>query len=235
MRLDKLRQMIPGLVMAVLLLTASFAQAETPAQLATRVQKANAKLNNLAADYMRISRFVALGPNSGRQVKASGRLLWARPWNLRLEQAKPREQLVVAGPQAVWWVRASRKQADHYPVAQFTSGLKPLMEALGGLSNLGDTFVVASPTANEAKAADGAPALALIPKVKRADLARLVVWFDAGSLLVKGFRMVSMVGDVTEYRLSNVKANGPVAEDAFTFHPPGDFKVRDHRPTQKPR
>lgn len=224
-----------ALMIAALVLAGGAAWAETPSQLAKRVQKANQKLNSLTAAYTRISRFVAVGPNSGRQVRASGSLLWGRPWNLRLAQDKPREQLVVANDKIVWWVRASHKRADIYPVEQFTSGLKPLMEALGGLASLEETFVVDTPSPKEAAVLEGALTLALVPKVKRADLARLVVWFDAKTLLPRGFRMVTLVGDVTEYRLKEVKANPSVPADSFTYKPPEGFKVRDHRPSKPAR
>ncbi len=225
----KTRLSLAALAVAALLALALPALAETPSQLARRVQKANQKINTLSASYLRLSRFVAVGPNAGRQVKATGRLLWSRPWNLRLEQDQPRQQLVVATAETVWWVRAARKRADVYPTSRFTSGLKPLMEALGGLASLEDTFVVAKPTRQEAAALADTLTLALEPKIKRADLVRLVVWFDRRSLLPRGFRMVTLVGDVTDYRLREVKVNQPLPAGAFSYKPPPDFKVRDHR------
>lgn len=228
-RISLKKVLVLSLTIAFWCVSAGPAMAETPAELAARVQARNKSINTLDADYTRISRFVAMGEQSGRQVKAAGRLFWRRPQLLRLEQDAPRKQLVIADLKTVWWVRADRKRADLYPIEQFTTGLKSLMDAIGGLASLEETFTVAAASPDETKAAEGAPVLALIPKVKRADLARLVVWFEPETLVVKGFRMVSLVGDVTGYRLRQVKVNQPVPDGAFKYTPPAGFRVTDHR------
>ncbi|MGD9124432.1 MAG: outer membrane lipoprotein carrier protein LolA [Desulfarculaceae bacterium] len=201
---------------------------EDAAALATRIQVKAKSIDALSADYERTSRFAAAGSHLKRLVKGSGRLYWARELNLRLEQKTPRQELIVANAGSVWWVRPLRKQADRYPAEQFTGGLKPLLEALGGLARLDRDFVLNMPSKEENALGRGGPVLVLIPKSKRADLTRLIIWFDAQRLLLKGFRMLNLVGDVTEYRLTNMSINPSLAADAFTFSPAEDYKVRDH-------
>lgn len=205
------------------------AQSDSAADLAAKVQKRYEKVQALSAEYTRTSRFVAGGGQSARQVRAMGQLFWRRPVSLRMDQAEPKAEQVVTTPQGVWWVRLERKRADLYPLEQFTTGLQSLLDVLGGLAKVDQAFKLEPPTPEETALADG-PVLVLSPKVKRVDLKRLVVWFDAKELLLKGFRMKSLVGDVTEYRLNNLKVNPEMPADTFTYKPSAGLKVRDHRP-----
>jgi outer membrane lipoprotein-sorting protein len=218
-----------SLCAGMLLCSAALAAQPDAADLAAKVQKRYQKVQALTADYNRTSRFMAGGGQAARQVKAKGRLFWRRPVSLRMEQAEPKAEQVVTAPQGVWWVRPKRKRADLYPLEQFTAGLKSLLDVLGGLAKVDQDFRLEPPTPAESALSDG-PVLALSPKVKRVDLKRLVVWFDAKEMLLKGFRMKSLVGDVTEYRLTNLKINPDMPDEIFTYKPPVGFKVRDHRP-----
>lgn len=223
------------LVPLILVLTVSAALAaggktEPASGLAAAIQKRYRGIESLKADYRRLSRFVAAGALSRREVRASGRLYWARPARLRLEQDTPRRELIVAGEHQVWWVRPSRKRADLYPVEQFTSGLKPLLEVLGGLASLERSFRLLPPTPQEQAFLPGCRVLALAPKVARADLKRLVIWVDAGDLVLRGFRIVNIVGDLTQYRLENVQVNPSLSPDLFTYQPPEGYRVREQRP-----
>lgn len=203
--------------------------AAPPAELAARVQQRYQTIHSLRADYLRLSRFVAGGGQSARQVRASGRLVWQRPLSLRMEQDKPRRELVVTTPQGVWWARPQRRRADLYPLKQFTTGLQSLLDALGGLAKVDQAFHLVKPTPADLPP-DSGLVLVLSPKERRADLKRLVVWFDAQKLTLKGFRIVSLVGDVTEYHLHDLKVNPELPAGTFRYTPPPDFKVRDHRP-----
>ncbi len=200
------------------------------AALAAKVQQRYQQVQGLAADYQRKSLFVATGSDSERSVEGSGRLLWGRPIDLRLEQDEPRREIILArGPQ-VWWVRPDRGRADLYPLDRFTTGLRSLLDALGGLAKVDEAFVVEQPQPGEAPEGEDVQTLALRPKENRADLKRLVLWFDSKDLLLKGFRTTSIIGDITEYQFSAVQANPRLTADSFQYNPPADYKVTDHRP-----
>ena len=57
-----------------------------------------------------------------------------------------------------------------------------------------------------------------------------MVWFNQDTLLLSGFKIINLVGDVTTYLLQDVKANVPVEAKLFSFDPPRDWRVVDHRP-----
>jgi outer membrane lipoprotein carrier protein len=201
------------------------------AALAAKVQARYQQITSLAALYQRKSIFVAAGNDSERTVEGEGRLLWARPTSLRLEQDEPRKELIVTQQGSVWWVRPQRGRADVYPLDRFTSGLRSLMDALGGLARVDESFTV-EPATEEDRTPDsaGQNILVLKPKEKRADLKRLVLWFSPEETVLQGFRIISLIGDVTEYRLQQVRVNPPLAADSFSYTAPPDYKLTDHRP-----
>jgi len=219
------------LAMAVPAAAAQGGRAADASELAARIQKRYQGVKSLAADYTRASRFVALGAQGSREVRASGRLLWARPVKLRLEQDSPRRELIIAGGGVAWWVRPQRKRADLYPLDRFTGGLVSLLDALGGLSRLDRDFKV-SLAAPEmaAEAPAGSLVLSLEPRYQRADLKRLVLWLGPRDLLLRGFAIYNLVGDVTIYRLERVRINVPAPAGDFAYQPPVDYRVADHRP-----
>lgn len=205
-------------------------QAEAAA-LAAKVQARYQQINNLSAAYHRKSLFVAAGNDSERTVEGQGHLLWARPTSLRLEQDEPRKELIVTQQGSVWWVRPQRGRADVYPLDRFTSGLRSLMDALGGLARVDESFTVESPTDEDRPAsALGQNILVLKPKERRADLKRLVLWFSPEDMVLQGFRLISLIGDITEYRLQEVRVNVSLATDSFAYQAPPDYKLTDHRP-----
>lgn len=208
----------------------SGSQAEAAA-LAAKVQARYQQIHNLSAAYHRKSLFVAAGNDSERTVEGQGSLLWARPTSLRLEQEEPRKELIVTQQGSVWWVRPQRGRADVYPLDRFTTGLRSLMDALGGLARVDESFTVEPPGDEDRPASAVAQnVLVLKPKEKRADLKRLVLWFSPEDMVLQGFRLVSLIGDITEYRLQEVRVNVGLAADSFVYQAPSDYKLTDHRP-----
>ncbi|WP_197281916.1 LolA family protein [Dethiosulfatarculus sandiegensis] len=199
-----------------------------PGDLAVEIQKRYQDIHGIKASYLRHSRFVATGSQLNREIKGAGVLYWSRPTNLRLEQKTPKEELIVATDQGVWWVRESRQRADLYPQEQFTSGLKPLLDALGGLAALDQDFNLEKPGQEHKGPDQQSLVLVLIPKHRRVDLKTLVLWFEPDSLLLKGFRITSLVGDVTEYLFQDLEVNPDFSGQVFSYDPPADFRVRDH-------
>ncbi|MEW5913703.1 MAG: outer membrane lipoprotein carrier protein LolA [Thermodesulfobacteriota bacterium] len=225
--------LIAAAAVVVLALLALPAAAESPADLAKRIQERYRQVNSLAADYTRVSQFAALAGQSSRQVKGSGRLLWVRPLKLRLDQAQPRQETILCADRRVWWLRPEQKRADLYPLDQFTSGLTSLLQALSGLGDLGKEFSVGAPDmAQAAGGPQGALSLLLTPLQRRADLQNLVLWFQADGLLLLGFKIINLVGDVTIYSFNNLLVNAPAPEERFRFTPPTDWRTLDHRPTR---
>lgn len=205
------------------------AQAEAAA-LAAKVQARYQGINTLAAQFMRKSLFVAAGSDGERVVEGSGSLLWSRPASLRLQQETPRPELILTQQGSVWWVRAERGRADVYPLERFTTGLRSLLDILGGLARVDESFSVEAPEESDRLAGESDLTLVLKPKENRADIKRLVLWFSPEQIVLSGFRIVNVIGDITEYRFQQVQVNPPLGPETFSYQPPADYRVTDHRP-----
>lgn len=205
------------------------AQAEATA-LAAKVQARYQGINTLAAQFLRKSLFVAAGSDGERVVEGSGSLLWSRPASLRLQQDTPRPELILTQQGSVWWVRAERGRADVYPLERFTVGLRSLLDILGGLARVDEAFSVEAPEEADRLAGENDLTLVLKPKENRADIKRLVLWFSPEQIVLSGFRMVNVIGDITEYRFQQVQVNPPLGPETFSYQPPADYRVTDHRP-----
>lgn len=205
------------------------AQAEAAA-LAAKVQARYQGINTLAAQFMRKSLFVAAGSDGERVVEGSGSLLWSRPASLRLQQDSPRPELILTQQGSVWWVRAERGRADVYPLERFTTGLRSLLDILGGLARVDEAFSVEAPEEGDRLAGESDLTLVLKPKENRADIKRLVLWFAPEQMVLNGFRIVNVIGDITEYRFQQVQVNPPLGPETFSYQPPADYRVTDHRP-----
>ena len=219
---------IIAILMLPSLLLAAPNQADSQ-QLIGQIQSKAVATTNLQADFARTSDYVAIGNDGASQVMGTGKLYWAAPLNLRLEQVEPSSELIVSDGASVWWVRPERNRADAYPVDNFTSSLRSVLDILGGLSGINDNFIV-EPTLETDLSPDNSDiTLVLRPKVARADLNRLVLWFNQDTLQLAGFRFSNVVGDVTQYRFSNVLTNQSLPKDFFKYSPPADYRVNDQR------
>jgi outer membrane lipoprotein-sorting protein len=224
------RAMVRGLAAALgLMMLAVPAMAETPEETAARIQKHYKDIEAISANYTRQSSFAASGSIFKSKVAGGGWIAFAKPYSLRLDQREPRPELIVTTSQGIWWVREERKQAEIYPSEQFSTNLRPVWDSLGGLGSITDTFNLTTPTDEEIELEPDSIVLALEPKKARADLSRLVILFDSDTLLVIGFRIVNLIGDVTDYRFSNVEVNPKLPPWTFNYTPPSDFAILDHR------
>ncbi len=208
------------------------ALADDFAALQQRLQKTYDKINAISADFRRESQYISGGGTSGGKVRARGHILWQRPLNLRLNESEPKVQEVVSDGSTLWLVQPDRKRVTIYEVSANTEALRGLLAALSGLRDLSESFKVVQATENE-KGPQGVETVALEPLNPRADMGRLVVWFDVESLELRGLRIVSMVGNINQYGFSDVKFNPQVDGADFTYEPPEGFRVFDQRPVQR--
>lgn len=190
------------------------------------------KVDGLSADFKRESSYVAAAGQAARKVESIGQLVWIRPLNLRLNESAPKPQEVVSDGQTMWLIQPDRKRVTIYEVGGNTQALRGLLAALSGLSDIDDSFKVVEAVENE-RGPQGTLTVAMEPLEPRADMGRLVVWFQEGNLDLMAVRIVSMVGNVNQYSFSNVRFNPQPAKDYFSYQPPEGWEISDQRPVQK--
>jgi outer membrane lipoprotein carrier protein len=207
----------------------AFASSPEPQALAAGLERTYNGIKAMRADFIRHSQYVAMGNEGDRQVQGSGTLLWASPFNRRLEQTSPSQELVVADGVKVWWVRPERSRADVYSIDRFTGNLLSLLEVLGGLAGISEKFFLEEPENSELSRVEGELTLVLRPKENRPDLQRLVLWLDAAGRQLKGFQFSNVVGDSTMYRFNRLELNPALDSHLFRYTPPADYRVNDQR------
>lgn len=183
-------------------------------------------LADLTADYSRTTKSPAMDSlfKAGSSHTASGRLWFKTPGLLRMEQAKPRLETLVTNGVTVWWYVPEEQEVQKYAGAELFAELKPLIDFLGGLDRLSESFVV-SLSAPKEGGASSEYVLDLAPKTQGVGPQRITVRFSAKDLTLLGFRFVSVMGETTDFVLSGVKTDQKVPAGRFIFHPPTGTKV----------
>jgi outer membrane lipoprotein-sorting protein len=225
--MKKIRIFILWILLSCALTPAASAFAEQQPSLLNQIQQQARQLQTMEADFKRESRYAAVGNDGADRVQANGKMYWRSHLYLRLEQTSPSWEIIIADGQDVWWVRPERKRADVYPIDQFTSTLRSILDILGGLSKIDETFTTDELLPEESDAE--AITIALKPKQPRPDLTRLLLRFDRASKNLSGFKFSNVVGDSTEYQFSDIRVNQPIDENKFKYTPPDGYKINDQR------
>ena len=183
-------------------------------------------LTDLTADYTRTTRSPAMDPlfKAASSHTASGRLWFKTPRLLRMEQARPRLETLVTNGVTVWWYIPEEQEVQKFAGAELFAELKPMIDFLGGLDRLSESFVVALSTPKEG-GSSSEYVLDLAPKTQGVGPQRITVRFAARDLTLLGFRFTSVLGETTDFILTGVKLDQKVPAGRFTFHPPSGTRV----------
>ncbi|MBU2552752.1 MAG: outer membrane lipoprotein carrier protein LolA [Proteobacteria bacterium] len=204
------------------------AAAETQSLLSA-VQKKYAGVKTLTADYERTTSTGSLdGVFKTRTTQtASGFLLFKKPAKLILNQGQPRTEKMVTDGRTVWWFIPEEHLVYRYPQVDVYGQLKPLLDFLNGLGSLEGRFEVKITPAGPGE-----------PKLHQLDLKRLeqgqgqgptgiTVWLAPEDLTLVRFRMTSLMGETTDFSLSNVRLDQSLDDDIFVFRIPAGVQVLD--------
>jgi len=202
----------------------SYAQ-EDP-QLQTLLEKLKDRfgaIKTLKADYVRdllpkVSSVLPAAP-----MKAEGRLTFASPNKLRLDQSQPRAELLISNGEKAWWYIPGEKTVQVFQVKDYGQQVKPITEFFSGLGGLEKHFTVRL----DKTVPEEAPyyALVLQPKTPQPDLNQIHLRILKATLLPLEFTFYNILGDGTRFRFSQVQTAVKVGEAAFQFTPPKGTQV----------
>lgn len=222
-----------GLALALLAAAAVFGllagqgRAAGPEEVLTAIQERYAGLTGLAADYTRVTTTPAMEGvyQAAARQTASGRLLFKKPAQLRLEQRQPRPEKLVTDGVTVWWYIPAENVVHRYTSPDLFLELKPLLDFLSGLDSLSGRFKVKV-----------TPASGQDQPFHRLDLTslkegggpeKISVNFAPGDLTLISFRLTAVLGETTEFTLMNTEINPGLSNDLFTFPLPPGAQVID--------
>jgi outer membrane lipoprotein carrier protein len=154
-----------------------------------------------------------------------GQLSFANPDRVRWEYASPKpiSLLIRDGVMLTWYRDVGR--AERVKVGRFSSHVLQYLNASSSLESLLRYFHarVAFPTTAEPYRIELTPRFSRVAK----RLAEMTLWIDRRLFLPVRVRYVEPNGDVTEYRLNDVRVNPELAESRFTLDLPPGVEVRE--------
>jgi len=186
-----------------------------------RVKGEQKLLTSLEADFTqeRASEFLA-APETSR-----GTLSFASPDRVRWEYRSPKPiSLVIHDDEMLTWYR-DLGRAERVKVGRLSTQVFQYLNASGSLESLLRYF-----RANVTFPPDDEPyRIELVPRFARVArrLASMTLWIDRQLFLPIRVRYVEPSGDVTEYRLENLRVNRPIPDERFRLDLPPGIEVRE--------
>jgi len=201
-------------------------------EILTALQHRYVHVTSLTADYTRVTSTPAMEGVFQTSAKhtASGLLMFKKPAQLILSQAAPRTEKLVTDGGTVWWYIPEENVVHRYTNVDLHGELKPLLDFLGGLGRLEGHFTVKVTPAGT----DGQKhhRLELHRLQEGSGPARITVWFEPQELNLAGFRLTSVMGETTDFNLSNVQFNPEFEDGLFYFRIPPGAEVIDEEPAR---
>ena len=186
-----------------------------------RVKYEQGKLMSLEAEFVqeKASEFLA-SPETSR-----GTVTFVSPDRVRWEYLTPKPiSLVIRADEMLTWYR-DLGRAERVKVERLSSQALQYLSASGSLESLLRYFraSVSFPHGPEPYRVELVPRFARVAR----RLASMTLWIDREIYLPTRVRYVEPSGDVTEYRLENVRVNPVVPDEAFELVLPPDVEVRE--------
>jgi outer membrane lipoprotein-sorting protein len=179
-------------------------------------------LKGLTVNYTRevITRSMSM---LGKQVKgdlATGRIYFRPPYFLRLEQATPKAETIIADGETLWWYIPHKKQAHQYPFSEFGKELRLLSDIFRGLVRVEENFQVAMLMQEE----QGAYKIELRPDPPWQEIDRIVLTvtdgYDIGQVDIH-----NQLGSITRFRLEGLAEREKFDKEFFRFTAPEGVKL----------
>lgn len=185
-----------------------------------RIKLEQKQLETLESEFVqqKASEFLA-APELSR-----GTVTFAAPDRVRWEYETPKPiSLVIRDDEMLTWYR-DLGRADKVKIGRLSSQVFQYLSASSSLDSLLRYFRAAVTFASGSEPFK----IELVPRFARVArrLASMTLWVDRGLFLPVRVRYVEPNGDVTEYRLENVRVNLPVPPDRFTLNLPDGVEVR---------
>lgn len=156
--------------------------------------------------------------------RASGTFSFARPGKFRWTYDKPHKQVLVADGAKLWIHDPDLNQVTVKRIDRAISSTPAAL--LAGRDDITELF-----TLRDAGSADGLSWVEASPKAQDTGFERVRLGLRGRTLAA--MELQDQLGGRTMLRFTELKANAPVAADAFTFVPPKGADVMEDAPPKK--
>ena len=175
------------------------------------------------AEYTReaISKTMAMLETAEKHDLAKGSLYFAPQHFLRLEQAFPKEELLLTDGQTLWWYIPSKKQAYRYSAEKFGKELALLSDIFRGLKDIKKDFQIDLKAGTETTTYH----LLLRPEPPWQEIDHLELLILKRGFSIKQIEIYNTIGGLTRFIFNRWEEKGPFKKEFFSFSPPSDVKV----------
>jgi outer membrane lipoprotein carrier protein len=182
-------------------------------------QRADA-IRTLEADFVQSLRVPLLNQNQN----SAGKLYQRKPDRFLMRFTQPAGDVMVADGRHFWL---------YYPSTDRTQVIRTSIARGGGAVDLQRQFIGNAaarfvPTLNRSEVVDGhdSYALTLVPR-QASPYKVLRIWVDKGDYTVRRFEMTEENESVRRVELRNIRVNGTIPDNLFSFTPPQGTQVFD--------
>jgi outer membrane lipoprotein-sorting protein len=160
----------------------------------------------------------------GEQVpsdRATGRMHFKPPHDLRVEQEMPNRESVISDGDILWWHVPMKKQAYRYPAQKLGKELKIFADIFQGLREAEESFMLSLSRDDEGEARR----LELIPDPPWPDIDHITLYLGSEDCRIETIEIYNVLGGMTRFRLGEETVEESFPEGFFTFTPPEDTEV----------
>jgi outer membrane lipoprotein carrier protein len=196
---------------------------ETATDILQQIKTRYGSLPGLQIPYEReiISQSMAMLSKKSKGDLASGQIYFQPPQFLKIDQTKPKPELIVSDGVTLWWYLPDKKQAHRQPASQLGKELSLLNEIFQGLKKAEEHFDVKllGPVTN-----DNLRKLQLRPQPTWPDID--YIQLETGSDgRIQVIEIMNYAGGLTRFILGEVTPKKSFKKDFFVFTPPKDVKI----------
>lgn len=189
-----------------------------------RVDETYANIRDFQAEFTQETRIEGFATT----LTSSGRVYLRKPGLLRWDYLEPSvEQILVEGD--VWSMYVPQhQQVVKGTVTNLTASKAPVA-LLQGAGTLSEQFDVV-PSSSGVRQRDGLVWITLIPKEHErgaATVTKVVLGVDPRTYFIRQLILYDVSGNVSTFRLTNIKVNRGLTPDIFTLNVPDDVVIVD--------
>jgi outer membrane lipoprotein carrier protein len=199
-------------------------------QVLDRMDRANARLEDLQADFVQTKQLALFDEN----IVSEGKFYFRNPDKLVLDTQSPEHQQLIINYNHVWLHYPELKQVHELSLKQ-SSGLSAMFVGFGGsVAAIREQFNVALAESGEWKKGETFYTLDLTPipgspaASPALGLEKVVLTVTDSRWYPVRTRIVQKNGDSTMLEYSNQKDNLKLSDSKFTFKPPAGTQVIQH-------
>ncbi len=208
-------------LLAILSCPAWAAPAKPSPELMKRVNEHYHNIEAFQANYKQVAESPTMGGPQSIVFKdvSYGVMSFLKPDMVRLDQNKPREEILVSDGKTSWWYIPEEKKAYKYTPQSQSGALKALVDIFSGKGTLSDSFNALLLDDQEGIK------LRLIPALAGSDFEYLDVTLDAETLKLKALDLAYLMGQKTSFTFDHVDEGVNLKAGYFSFTPPKGAEV----------